>query len=273
MTDLFIWGGPVTSSQPKQVQWQRPTKVLTVSNLGSSANSAAYASFAAGQVAWPALASKAGIEPDELGSLGIGGFSAFHGFANPMLSSDADRQRVCYAHLADACFSGAGATDPKRGYYLFGLEAALGHKLLVVTSNGPWDEDIHYCHDGTCYSLTSGSKCVMAVWDAVRQSTEVSVRTPALPQGLFPPDRAMQMGNFIWLHYEPRDQADPHGMHVHKLAAPLMQFFGAPWMARRTYPGMAEISSKTSKVLYLVGGAAAAGGVWWALKQWKSRNH
>lgn len=268
MTDLFVWGGPVTPKQPSAVKWHRPTEVLTISRTGSSACADAYASFAGSGAAWPSLSLKAGIAPDALGSLGIGGFSAFHGFANPMFKNPEDRDRVCYAHLADACFSGAGSTTPKIGYYQFGLEAALGQKLLVATSNGPWAEDIHYCHEDTCYSLTSGSKCVQAVWEAVQAETGLDVRAPVLPPGIPQPNRAFQMGSFIWLHYEPTVDVEPHGFHVHKIATPLMQWFGAPWMANRTYPGMPQGSSTESKIFYALGGAAAAGALLWAWKRW-----
>jgi hypothetical protein len=277
MTDLFVWGGPVTPKQPNAVQWLRPTQVLTVSREGSSANYTAYQQFAAGGPGWPAMASKAGIAPEHLGSLGIGGFSAFHGFANAMLKNPADLERTTYVHLADACFMPAGSTSYKDGFMNFALEAARGRKLLVATSNGPWGEDIHYCYTypdergRTCYSLTSGSKCIENLWNAVRSRTGVAVTTPKYPPGVAPPSRAFQMGNFLWFHYDPTGNPEPHGFHVHKLATPYIQYFGAPWMAKRTYPGMPEESSTEDKILFAVGGAAVAGGLVWAFRRWKAR--
>jgi hypothetical protein len=264
VTDLLVWGGPVTSKQPSAVQWLRPTKVLTVSREGSSANYSAYQQFASGGAAWPALSLKAGIPPDSLGSLGIAGFSAFHGFANAMLKNPADLERVTYVHLADACFLPAGSTSAKEGYLNFALQAVAGRKLLVATSNGPWNEDIHYCYDypdergHTCYSLTSGSKCIQNLFEAVRERTGAEVTTPKIPPGVPAPSKAFQMGNFLWFHYDPTVDAEPHGFHVHKLATPYMQFFGAPWMAGHTYPGMPQGKSSSNKMFYAIGGAAAA---------------
>jgi hypothetical protein len=274
MTDLFVWGGPVTSKQPSAVQWERPTKILTVSREGSSANQQAYQGFAGAGAGWPALAAKAGISPDDLGSLGIGGFSAFHGFAGAMLSNPEDRNRIGYVHLADACFQGTGARTPKAGYLEYAIEAARGDKLLVATSNGPWDQDIHYCYDypdergHTCYSLTSGSRCIQNLWEAASASTGVKVTTPQIPPAVPAPSLAMQMGNFLWFHYEPTvAPGDSHGFHVRDLATPYIQFFGAPWMARRTYPGMPEGSG--SKLWYAVAGAAAAAGALLAWRQYR----
>jgi len=276
MTDLFVWGGPVTPKQPNAVQWGKPTKVLTISNTGSDKNQAAYQALAASGFAWPALATKAGIDPAELGSLGIGGFSAFHGFANTMLANPEDRARVSYVHLADACFQSTGTRSPKSGYYQFALEAVRGQKLLVATSNGPWDEDIHYCYDygdargNVCYALTSGSRCIQNVWEAVAAETGASVKTPKIPPGVPAPSRAMQMGNFLWFHYDPSVDPEPHGFHVIKLGTPFIQYFGAPWMASRTYPGMPEGgSSQSTKIFYAIGGAAAAAGILWGINRWR----
>jgi hypothetical protein len=249
MTDLFYWGGPVTDKQPKAVAWERPTAILSDGRTGSDAASAAYREFSAKDgFAWQQMARKAKIEPEQLGSLGIGGFSAFHGFANAFLRNDQDRRRVKYVHLADACFMGRGATEPFGGYLKYAVEAASGlDKLMVVTTNGPWGEPIYYCWDygppkgKVCYDLTSGAQCFALVWngvlDALGPEAESQVVQPIAPPGVKPPDRAMQIGNLLWFHYEPAG-GDSHGMHVHELATPYLQFFGAPWMARSQYPGM-----------------------------------
>ena len=274
MTDLFVWGGPVTPKQPNAVQWTRPTKVVTISNTGSSANYSAYQALSAEGFAWQALCRKANLSPAQLGSLGIGGFSAFHGFANAMLSNPEDRARVCYVHLADACSQSTGSRDPKQGYYEFALEAVRGKKLLVATSNGPWDADIQYCYDypdergHTCYALTSGSRCIQNVWEAAKAATGAKVTTPKVPPGVPQPSRAMQMGNFLWFHYDPSVAPEPHVFHVLTLATPFIQYFGAPWMAYRSYPGMQ--GSSAEKIFYTIGGIAAGAGILWGINRWRS---
>jgi hypothetical protein len=268
----------VYAKQAEAVVWERPTKVLTVPRDGSSANAAAYAQFAAADgFAWAALARKAGIDPNALGSLGIGGFSAFHGAGNAMLANAEDRARVCYAHLADACFSGASGSapsPPKSGYLAFAREAVAGDKLLVATTNGPWGKDIHYCWDygdsrgNVCYDLTSGAKCIQAVWEeAVGNS---AVKTPDVPPGAPPPTNAYQCGNFLWFHYEDgAGTGDPHGVHA-SMATAYIQYFGAPWMAQRSFPGVSRGSgsSTAAKIAYVLGGAAAVAGGWWAWDRW-----
>lgn len=262
--DLFYWGGPVTSKQAKQVAWKRPTEILTYGRDGSNANAAVYDELSAADgFAWAEMARRAGIDPNQLGSLGIGGFSAFHGFANRMLLNPVDRSRVKYVHLADACFQGAASSDPKRGFVEFGKLAATDpDKLMVVTTNGPWGEDIHYCYEGTCYDLTSGALCMQRVWETVLAETGLSgeVRVPKTPAGVPAPTRAMAVGNLLWFHYENND----HAFHVHSIATPYMQAFGAPFMAGKTYPGEPSWLSRYSGPILALGIISAAGAAWWA---------
>jgi len=273
MTDLLVWGGPVYAKTAQSVTWGAPTKVLTLARDGSQASAALYQQLSAKDgFAWAELARRAGIDPAQLGSLGLAGFSAFHGLANPMLASPIDRERVCYVHLADACFSGAGATAPKSGYLAFALDAVRGDALLVATTNGPFGEDIHYCYEETCYDLTSGAKCIAAVWDAALRETGADVRRPEVPPGVPTPTNAWQMGNFLWFHYESLP-GDPHGAHANQLAAPYMQFFGAPWMADRTYPGMRTESSTAAKLAAAAAGFAAVLGGAWAYSRFRRRSY
>jgi len=279
MTDLLYWGGPVTPSQARKVIWERPTAILSYGRDGSSANAQLYRDLSAADgFAWRAMARKAGLDPDELGSLGIAGFSAFHGFGDAMLKNPTDRDRVCYVHLADACFQGRLDTTPKRGYVEFAkLAADLNHgKLLVATTNGPWGANIHYCYDygppkgNVCYDLTSGARCMSFVWDSVMAElglTDADVWEPMPPGDVPAPTRAMAIGNFLWFHYESPDTSDPHGFHANVIATPYMQHFGAPWMASLTYPGMPsqpspdivglKSRSGTRTVIAVAAGAAA----------------
>lgn len=271
MTDLVYWGGPVMATQAKNVAWEQPTAILNYGRTGGN-NFTVYQDLAAHDgFAWAEMARRAGLDPASVGSVGIGGFSAFHAFANSYLKNPEDRGRTSYVHLADACFEHEGATEPFSGYLQYAIEAAAGAgKLMTVTTNGPWDEAIHYCWDygppqgRVCYDLTSGAQCFRLVWDAVLAALgpDASERIvqPIVPAGIRQPDRAMQLGNLIWLHYEPVG-GDPHGMHVRELATPIMQFYGAPWLARRVFPGMPPPEGGSSLVGPIVGLAVGAAGL------------
>src|SRR5512138_3406168 len=136
MTDLVCIGGPIGPCYAEKVKWLRPTKVLNVS-AGTARNTSSDQYSVYTQLksrdgfAWRVMAEKAGINPDQLGSLGITGFSAFHGFANAMLQNDEDFNRTSYVHLADACFD---PPNPKKsgkpGYVRYAKAAASGADKL-----------------------------------------------------------------------------------------------------------------------------------------------
>jgi hypothetical protein len=230
MTDFFYWGGPVYCKQADNLAWQRPTKVFCHPLEGSS-NGAFFSQLGADPLT--ALLTKAGLDPASVGSVGFGGFSAFHGFLNPMLAIPAVCERTNYVHLADACFGGAGATEPKSGFLAFAKRAVAGKARMTVTTNGPWGKDISYMgpegskYAGQQFNLTSGAKCFQAVWDAAAGSLGGD---PEPPAGIPAPARAYRKGELYWWHYE-TGLKDPHGGHVTTLAQPIMQMYGVPWMA------------------------------------------
>jgi hypothetical protein len=259
------------------VAWRRPTAVLSVS-AGTPRNTSdeqygVYAWLAARDgYAWKQMAEKAKINPAELGSLGIAGFSAFHGFANGFLKNPVDAARCCYVHLADACFLGAGATKPHEGYAKFATEAALGKgdKLMVATTNGPWGKPLEYSYDygdpsgPVHFSLTSGAQCFELTWNAAMAAVGGKPSKPEVPPGLPEPSRSFRVGNLIWLHYETMTKGLPnpckgeytlHGWHVSALATPLMQYYGAPWMAGERGGALSAPGGSTAKLV--VAGAAA----------------
>lgn len=290
MTDLMAFGGPAGPCFAQKVAWQRETAIISVSantpKGKSDEQQAVYSALAARDgYGWKAMAQKAGIDPANLGNLGIGGFSAFHGFANAFLKNPADFDRCCYVHLADACFLGAGATQPHAGYAAFAKQAALGNKMLTVTTNGPWGKDIHYSWtypDGTVYrgDLTSGAKCFELAFNA-SGAAGMNPTTPEVPPGLPQPSRSFRVGNLIWLHYETMTSGlpkpcggeySPHGWHVTALAIPTMSFYGAPWMAGKgrsegggglVLPGLGSGGSNASRGLLAVGAAGLVAYLMW----------
>lgn len=221
--DFFYWGGPVYCSTMDKVEWQRPTKVYCKPLTGSENGAFFYGSLKGSGDPLGTLLAKAGVP--EPGSVGFAGFSAFHGFMEPMLQAASDR--IDYVHLADACFSGAGSTTAKPGFVAFAKRAASGAARMTITTNGPWGKDIHYSHAGKSYDLTSGAKCIEAVWKAAVGN--MSQADAKVPPGVSKPDRIFREGELYWFHYE-SGLGDPHGDHANKLAAPYVQLYGAPWM-------------------------------------------
>jgi len=295
--DLMAFGGPAGPCYAQKVAWQRETKVLSVA-AGTAKNTstdqaAVYQALSARDgYAWKAMAQKAGIDPGALGNLGIGGFSAFHGFANSLLKNPTDFDRCCYAHLADACFLGAGATSPHQGYANFATKAAagVGGKMMTATTNGPWGKPLSYSWDYgngdvAHFSLTSGAQCFELVWNAA-VGAGVGVSVPETPPGMPPPDKAMRMGNLVWFHYEkmvsglPKPcggEYSPHGWHVVALATPMMSYYGAPWMAD-VRPGIGGLlgsaGGKLDGSTLLKGGIVlgVAGFAAWMLWKWLNRD-
>lgn len=227
MTDFFYWGGPVYCKQAKNLEWLRPTKVLCNPQEGSS-NSTAF--YGLGSDPLGALFRKAGLDPAQVGSIGFGGFSAFHQFLNPLLKIPAACERVDYVHLADSCFQGAGATSPHTGYVAFAKRAVAGKARMTVTTNGPWGKAISYTGDGKYagqkFNLTSGAQCFELVW---RAAAGELVGSAEAPTGIPQPTKTFRKGELYWFHYE-SGLGDPHGDHANVLAQSYMQKYGVPWM-------------------------------------------
>lgn len=281
--DLMAFGGPAGPCYAQKVGWLRPTTVLSVS-AGSARNTstdqaAVYSGLAARDgYAWKAMCEKAKVAPADLGSLGIGGFSAFHGFANAFLKNPQDSAKCSYVHLADACFQGAGATTPHAGYLAFAKKAVSGSKLMTVTTNGPWGKALSYSWtypegDTVKFNLTSGAQCFELVWNAAA-GAGINVAVPEIPPGVPQPTKAIRVGNLIWCHYEQMTpglaapcggEYSQHGWHVVALATPFMQHYGAPWMAGKT-SGLTSglrLDSDKAKQLVAVGVAALLGWFIW----------
>ncbi len=273
MTDFMYFGGPVYCSTIKKVAWKRPTEILCKPLEGSS-NRRFYDTLGPDPIG--KLLQKANVTNP--GSIGFAGFTAFHGFLSPILEKFSDR--VDYVHLADACFQGAGATGAKIGFANFARRAIEGKARMTVTTNGPWDQDIHYSgpagskYEGTRFDLTSGAKCFHNVWREV--TGDAPPADAEVPPGVVRPDRIFKKGELYWFHYDGKGVKDPHGWHVNELAAPYIQLYGVPWMAGEGrgggLVGPVTLPGVSSPAGLAVAGLAAlaaliAGGYWW----WTSR--
>lgn len=231
MPDFFFWGGPVYCKQANALVWKRPTKVMCHPQEGAS-NSSFFHSLGADPLG--RLLESSGLSKAEVGSIGFGGFSAFHQFLNPMLKIPEVCERVNYVHLADACFQGAGATSAHTGYAAFARRAVGGQARMTITTNGPWGKNISYTgpagtkYEGQEFNLISGAKCIELVW---RQVVGEPIESTAdVPKGIPKPQKIFRKGQLYWFHYE-SGLKDPHGDHANLLAQPYMQLYGVPWMA------------------------------------------
>ncbi len=120
------------------------------------------------------------------------GFSAAHGFLNPLMNSDVDRQGTSALVLLDACFGGG-----KTGYQRALVDAAAGRMLYATTTS----------NSGSAWSantdLTSGTLCFVnnVLTPTGLGATRVAVQPP-MPE---PSGGAWRIGQSgYWLEY-----ADP----------------------------------------------------------------
>lgn len=230
MTDFFFWGGPVYCKQANNLIWRRPTKIMCRPQEGAS-NSSFFSSLGSDPLG--RLLDKSGLSLAKVGSIGFGGFSAFHQFLNPMLKIPEACQRIDYVHLADACFQGSAATTPHTGYAAFARRAAAGQARMTITTNGPWGKSISYSgpkgskYEGKQFNLISGAKCIELVWRGVVGAPVDS--SADIPAGIPKPQRVFRKGELYWFHYE-SGLKDAHGDHANQLAQPYMQMYGVPWM-------------------------------------------
>jgi hypothetical protein len=269
VVDLVFWGGPVYCSTVQNIQWECDTFVFCHPLVGAANVDYAAQLTAAGNgspldallAAAESTAQKAGVDfrAATVGSIALAGFSAAHQLINPILKVDGDRARINYVHLADSCFLGAGATSPHVGYAQFAAEASSSSsgKMMTITSHGPRG-DIHYVGpDGHHYDLTSGTSCVQLFWSAGIGGASETI--PDVPPGMPAPTASHRVGNAIWLEYDPNE----HGDHANKFTQPMMQYYGAPFMADPG-GGLMGTLKKLAGPLLVVGAAAAA---WWYVSQ------
>ena len=158
--------------------------------------------------------------------------------------------------------------------------AAEGKVRMTVTSNGPWDKDIHYKgpkgskYENSTFDLTSGSKCVI---NCVREAFGDLPETPfELPSNLpYQPEKMFRKGELYWAHYNENTMKDPHGEHI-KLVAPFVQKYGVPWMAgERGGAGLQNLiggDGGTTAQKLVVGGIAAVAALF-AYRYWKARSY
>jgi len=230
MTDLVFYIKGSKQADMDRIAWPSATKVIPVYEGDPSTLYSALASNLRdtnGRILPNFLSRYArGITP---GRIAFAGFSAAHGFLNPLLAQAEDRAAISAVLLMDATFDGFGAKHGKSGYVAFGKEAAAGRKLLFTSTanTATWDPVNHRA------THLTGSESFRLVWDDVAAATgksasEADVRPP-LPA---PVGGAYRMGNLFWYRYvNPDSTSQIDHVHQEGLAGEAMAAYLAPYWA------------------------------------------
>lgn len=228
MTSVVLWAGPAGCETPRSVHWQAPTELVCRPMNGEDNRTWYYTHLADPEPggALERLAAIAGVP--EPSSIGLAGFSAFHGLANELLKAPGSIEGVAGVHLADACFLGTRATEPHMGFAKFAELAAKGERCMVATTSGEPGEVFSYVVDGRRRRHASGYDSFKHTWDWALEHTGVEPEPAEVPAGIPSPVRATRAGQLFWLDYR---NTISHAEHATVVAAPLMDVHLAPWLA------------------------------------------
>lgn len=155
-----------------------------------------------------------GVSVDRITFLG---FSAAHGFLNPLATNAEDRAAISAYLLVDATFGGG-----KSGYVAFAEEAALGQRLLV-----------------TATSNTGGDDAWRPVWDeAIARSGRIARRVSAVPPMPEPSGGVQQAGD-LWYYRFVNAQGGSELPHwkMGSLLTPILQAHLVPFWGRAAASG------------------------------------
>ena len=142
--------------------------------------------------------------PGPVDRVAFAGFSAAHGFLNPLMHSAADRAGVSALILFDASFGGG-----KTGYEKAVEDAANGKMLLVATTG-----------------VTGGDASWSPVWKAAEDSLHRQGTTVTAPTNLpVAPEAAQRLGDAWYLRY---GSALPH-QNTGKIMPAVLQDYLIPW--------------------------------------------
>lgn len=160
-TDLVFYLKAMASKAEHALPWPGPVKLIGLDpvSMGLGCGGAdAYCSTSFSQM-WQALRGADGSVMDRLlnkyasgvdvGRVAFLGFSAAHGFLNPMLNNDSDRARTSAVVMMDACF-GSGKT----GFIKALQDAAAGKMLYATLTSHPPGAKF-----GSAGVLQSGTEC------------------------------------------------------------------------------------------------------------------
>ncbi len=241
MTDLLFFAGPViVTDAMRRIDWGgRDVRIVPIIGSGSDyfSSLAEQLRDSSGRIL-PNLIRKyaPGVSVDKIV---LAAFSAGHGLLNKIADVDADRADIDAMILSDATFSGF-SDPPKPGYVKFGVDAALGRKLMISTTADTSDG-----------SYMTGRASFAMVWDAVLKKTGARQAQVTPEPGVRVPSGGWwRLGDELyWGVYSHGGTSDiGHGDH-NALAAAVWQAYLAPWLAGGLPWG------------WILGGAAVVAGV------------
>jgi hypothetical protein len=251
LPSLLIWGGPVFCNTPDKVPWLSDVRSVCKPVNGSSANSQLAESFrdGSGRIL-PSFLASFGLARDQFERVATAGFSAFHGFNNLILDSDADLidGTVCL----DSCFSSPEKLV-KKGYSKFAAMAAAGDKLMVMTASSGGGKGSGATIGPGVPDYSTGYECVWANAEAGAAAAGVSFEPFEVPAGVPVPERgsAQRAGHLYVLDY--RDQY-MHGDHINKFGVNVLSGFLPTFFAE----GLSSTWS-VAPVVGFLGGLVAGG--------------
>jgi hypothetical protein len=244
-TDVVFFLKSMATSAVRALPWPRPTVFVNLDPGPLSCGGEDRLCSAAYTRLWQSLRDSRGqVMPTLLGRYARGvsvgrvafvGFSAAHGFLNPLADNPADRAMIDAYVLMDATFGGG-----KTGYASIALDAVRGRRLVVTTT-----------------SNTGGDDGWQLVWQRVlaaahQQPKRVEARSP-MPE---PSGGAYRLGSSLyWLRYVNAQGGTelPH-WEMGSVLAPMIAAYLIPyWQGGLGFP-----------IGHLLAGAALAGGAYYA---------
>lgn len=261
MADVVFFFKTFPDAATKALPWPRPVHLVAVDPpagckcggadaLCSTAYSCLWQSVRGGDGrALPGLLARyaKGVQVERVA---VVGFSAAHGILNPLLNNDADRAGISAAILVDACFGGG-----KTGFQKALKDGAAGRRLFATMTShdgGPWSasDDLH-----------SGSLCFQnnVLGPTGLAPKAVQVRAP-MPQ---PSGGAYRIGSqAYWLKFA--DAGGKTELPHYKIRVADQNKFLAAYLIPYW---RGELS--TSPWFWALGGAALAGGAYWAWQKFR----
>jgi hypothetical protein len=206
----------------KDLPWPGPVKLIAVDPSEwfcggadprcSTAYTNMHAAFSAagGGPALPGFVAKYARGVTDIGRIAFVGFSAAHGFLNPLLANDQDRAAVSAVLLLDATFGGG-----KTGYKKAALDAAKGRMLLATTT-----------------ANTGGDAGWQLVWNDVQAAYGRAPKEIEAPPGMFQPSGgAWKLGDLLYYYrfVDPKGNSELPHWEMGKATVPLMQSMLVPY--------------------------------------------
>ena len=212
-----------------------------------------YCSTAYSQM-WQALGGKNGVIPTLRKKYAIDGrvafvsFSAGHGFMNPMLNVDSDRDGVSAVLLVDSTFGGG-----KTGYVKAAIDAAYGKLLLATTTSNTGGDNDWRKH----------------VWQPALDATnKAPIKVAARPPMPEPSGGVEQLGDLLYYYRFVNDKGGTELPHweMGKIQDKFVDAMLVPYWAGGLGGGPGGDGGWRKWVPTALGALGAAAAIWWFLR-------